>query len=114
MSTDHQNKQEAKKGSIPNIPQRPEPVPETGETIDGTKPQSKGYMSRKLVVFVVNDIILVFCYILTLEVFPELLTTAVIITFMSLIVLNGITYIGGDVLDTWAKSKWFRSELVGK
>lgn len=72
------------------------------------------YSSRKLIAFIVNDLILVGVVTLILFVSPGLLTQAVLITFMSLIVLNGITYIGGKALEVWAKSKYFRSELFEK
>lgn len=72
------------------------------------------YLSRKLVVFIVNDILLVGFMVLTLVIDATILTTAVIISFMALIILNGITYIGGKALEVWAKSKYFRSELFNK
>lgn len=72
------------------------------------------YMSRKLTVFIVNDLVLTGFMALSLFIDATILTTAVLISFMSLIVLNGITYIGGKALEVWAKSKYFHSELLGK
>lgn len=74
----------------------------------------KRYKSRKLIAFIVNNAILVTLFMFMLFTAPSVLTTPVIVTAMSLIVLNGITYIGGKALETWAKSKWFQSELMGK
>jgi len=68
---------------------------------------------RKLTVWIVDTIILIALYVLTLLIYPEaLLTVGIILIIM--IVLLGITYIGGNALATWAKSKYFHSELVGK
>lgn len=90
--------------------------PQPKEVVEGTSTEvkRKKYLSRKLIAFVVNDVILIACYILTLLISPSLLAPSVIISFMALIVLNGITYIGGKALETWAKSKWFRAELLNK
>lgn len=100
-------------GENPTSKPEPEPIrvpdPDHPMVIPSRR---KKYLSRKLTAFIINDVILVSCYLITLEVAPTLLVPAVIIAFMALIVLNGITYIGGKALETWAKSKWFRSELL--
>jgi hypothetical protein len=57
---------------------------------------------------------LLLIFLVALFVEPGVLSSGVMITLLSLIVLNGITYIGGKALETWAKSRYFRSELVGK
>lgn len=75
---------------------------------------SKKYASRKLLAFIVNDIILVGLSVLLVFISPQLLTPTVMITLLTLIVINGVTYMGGKALEVWAKSKWFRSELVDK
>jgi hypothetical protein len=72
------------------------------------------YMSRKLVAFIINDLILTGFMVMALLIEASILTSAVLISFMALIVLNGVTYIGGKALEVWAKSKYFRSELFNK
>lgn len=70
---------------------------------------------RKLTVWIVDTIILVGLFILTLFFAPTGLDIVAFLIFTVLmIVLLGITYIGGNALATWAKSKYFHSELVGK
>lgn len=73
---------------------------------------SKRYASRKLIAFIVNNAILVGLTVLMLLTTPKLLTPTVLISLFSLVVLNGVTYMGGKALEVWAKSKYFRSELM--
>lgn len=68
---------------------------------------------RKLTVWIVDTIILIALYVLTLFKAPDVLLTVGVLMIV-LIVLLGITYIGGNALVTWAKSKHFHSELAGK
>lgn len=70
------------------------------------------YLSRKLIAFIVNDVILTGVVLIILFKDSAVLTTPVMVAFMTLIVLNGITYIGGKALEVWAKSKYFHAELV--
>lgn len=74
----------------------------------------KKYLSRKLIAFLINDLILVGFSFAVLLINSSLLVPSVLISFMVLIVLNGVTYMGGKALEVWSKSKYFHSELIGK
>lgn len=72
------------------------------------------YLSRKLIAFTATNLILVMIFLVSIVRESSLLTSEVLITLMLFVVLNGVTYIGGKALETWAKSKWFHNELVGR
>lgn len=65
---------------------------------------------RKATVFIVNLLVLVGLYWLTL-VTDSTLINSVGPLIIIMIVGNGATYIGGQVADEWQKSKYYRSEL---
>ena len=69
--------------------------------------------NRKLIVFIVDTLLLAMFFVLTVFFAPEALI-GIGITLAILETLIGVTYIGGNVLATWAKSKYFHSELVEK
>lgn len=45
---------------------------------------------------------------------PSPVTGIVLIVYGSLITTMGMMYVGGNVWNTWVKSKYFKSELVEK
>ena len=68
------------------------------------------YLSRKLVAFVVTNVIL----LVVLFRNGPALTAQSLTMLMLFVVLNGVTYIGGKALETWSKSKFFHAELLDK
>lgn len=72
----------------------------------------KRYKSRKLIAFIVVNIILTTFVFVALFQAPEVLQSTVLVMYMTMTVLNAVTYIGGKALETWAKSKYFHKELL--
>ena len=68
---------------------------------------------RKLLVFILTEMLLTLFFMAVLFISADSLN-GLGITIVVMVVLNGVTYIGGNVLSTWAKSKYFQSDLVGK
>ncbi len=68
---------------------------------------------RKITAFIILNIIYSSIYFFTLFWAPEILVTLgkiLIVAFFA----NGITFIGGNTLDKWIKSKWFNKDLFGE
>ena len=68
---------------------------------------------KKKTVFWITEVVLFIFYALTAIIAKEQLS-AVGVTIVIMVVGNGATYIGGSVAHAWQKSKYFKSELVGK
>jgi len=68
---------------------------------------------RKVTAYVVTTLILCVMYFITLFIYPDVIehvgTILVIMIFAT-----SITFIGGNTLDKWIKSKYFRSEFFDK
>ena len=69
--------------------------------------------NRKIAVFIVNTVVLVVVYVLTLLFAKEVLTSLGVTIIMAL-VGNGATYIGGNVFAAWQKSRYYVPELDKK
>jgi hypothetical protein len=68
---------------------------------------------RKVSAFIIITIILIAIYFITLFVAPDVLKSignTIVVMFFA----NGITFIGGNTLDKWIKSKYFRSEYFDR
>ena len=70
--------------------------------------------SRKFWGCMIATVLVVAVFFITLGVHSEAITPAVVMMALALVVTIWFAYIGGNVWATWAKSKYFRSELAGK
>ena len=67
---------------------------------------------RKFWAGLVGISILLFMFILAIKHVPESVTAMVIITYAVLEVTIVFMYIGGNIWNTWIKSKYFHSEFL--
>lgn len=68
---------------------------------------------RKVLAFILITLILIAIYFITLFIAPNILNiigNTIIIMFFA----NGVTFIGGNTLDKWIKSKYFNSSLFNE
>jgi hypothetical protein len=75
---------------------------------------SKITFGRKFIVWIVDSVILIAVIVLALLFAPQSVDGAVLITFATLFVTLGVFYIGGNILKSWVKSRWFQGALHKK
>lgn len=68
---------------------------------------------RKVTAFIILNLLLISIYFATLFIKPEILNI-IGITIIITLFANCVTFIGGNTLDKWIASKYFRSELLNK
>ena len=69
---------------------------------------------RKFLGAVIGSVLLLAIFILALIFQAEAINAGVMTAFGGFFMFLWVGYIGGSMFSTWAKSKYFQSELVGK